>query len=68
LYNIISANAGLEILESNGKIASEAVEILENSKSTATEIENAINNLNLIFGSELFTAEDIGTEKLTLLK
>lgn len=68
LYNIISTNSALQILEDNGEAARQAVDVLDNSKSTSVEIENAINNLNSLFGAEIFTSADIGTEKLDNLK
>lgn len=68
LYQLLQHNASLNILEDNAEAARDAMEVLDDKTASVEERANALQNLNALFGSEIFTDADKGVAALDNLR
>ena len=68
LYQLLQHNASLNILEDNAKTARDAMEVLDDKAASVEERANALQNLNTLFGSDIFTDADKGATALDNLR
>ena len=68
LYQLLQHNASLNILEDNAEAARDAMEVLDDKTASVEERANALQNLNTLFGSEIFTDADKGVAALDNLR
>ena len=68
LYQLLQHNASLNILEDNAEVARDAMEVLDDKTASVEERANALQNLNTIFGSDVFTDADKGAIALDNLR
>ena len=68
LYQLLQHNASLNILEDNAEAARDAMEVLDDKTASVEERANALQNLNTLFGSEIFTDADKGVVALDNLR
>lgn len=68
LYQLLQHNASLNILEDNAKTARDAMKVLDDKAASVEERANALQNLNTLFGSDIFTDADKGATALDNLR
>ena len=68
LYQLLQHNASLNILEDNAEAARDAMEVLDDKTASVEERANVLQNLNTLFGSEIFTDADKGVAALDNLR
>lgn len=68
LYQLLQHNASLNILEDNAEAARDTMEVLDDKTASVEERANALQNLNTLFGSEIFTDADKGVAALDNLR
>ena len=61
LQEVLSNKMTAEVLQDTGKTIAESLEIIEDEEASATEIADAINQINFVLGTD-FTPDDIGTD------
>ena len=61
LQEVLSNKMTAEVLQDTGKTIAESLEIIKDEEASATEIADAINQINFVLGAD-FTPDDIGTD------
>ena len=68
LQQVLSETASSAILSDIGEVAESTLEVLDDELSSTSQKMNAIANLNAVIGTDIFSFEDIGTDKLQNLR